>query len=166
MSKSEEEQRMEKARIGYSTAMGLVGLVSQEIYSRFNAMLTANSIIIAIIGWTLTSERSLPPILAIFLPIVGLSLCFLWFLFTNHGVYWQNVFRKKAIELEKNFFSDTFQLISLVVTESPEPSDKKSSEIPRLVRWFPFHRTSRILIIVFAIVYVVMLLYQILGNGI
>ncbi|MDI6645313.1 MAG: hypothetical protein QME40_06160 [bacterium] len=166
MSKSEGDQRLEKAHIGYQTAMGLVGLVSQETYSRFAGMLTANSIIIAIIGWTLATERILPPVLTILLSIVGLILCFLWFLFNNHGVYYQNLFRKKAIELENSYFSDTFKLISLVVTENPKASDKKNSEIPKLVRWFPYHRTSLIVIIVFAIVYVAMLLYQIICNGV
>ena len=166
MSKSEGEQQLEKACIGYQAAIGLVGLVSQEIYSRFSGMLTANSIIIAIIGLTLTTERILPSVLTIFLPIMGLSLCFLWFLFNNHGVYWQNLFRQKAIELENQYFSDTFKLISLAVTESPKASDKKNSDIPKLVRWFPYHRISLMLIIVFAIVYAVMLLYQIICNGV
>ena len=165
MNKLEEDQQIEKARLGYQTAIGLVGLVSQEIYSRFSAMVTANSIIIALIGWTLASEQNLPLLLALFLPIVGLVLCFLWFLFLNHGVYWQNLFRKEAIRLEKQYFSDTFKLISLVTTESPQPSDKKKSKIPKLVRGFPFHHTSRIVIIVFAVIYIVMFLYQIICNG-
>jgi len=152
MSKMEEE-----ARIGYQTAIGLVGLVSQEIYSRYNAMLTANSIIIAIIGWSLTSNRYLSPLLVVLLPIAGLVLCFLWFLFIHHGVYWQKLFREKAKELEIEFFSDTFNLISLVVSENPQSSNKIKSQIPRLVRWFPFHRTSRIIIGVFVIIYIAML---------
>ena len=162
MSKAREEERKRKARIGYQVAMGLVNLVSQEIYSRFNAMLTANSIIIAIIGWALTSQRTLPPFLTILLPIMGLILCFLWFLFVNHGVYWQNLFREKARELEDQYFSDTFKLISHVVTETPR-SPKVKSQIPRLVRWFPFYRTSSIVIIVFGIVYAVILLLQIIS---
>ncbi len=166
MTKTEENQQMEKARLGYQVAIELVGVVSQEIYSRFSAMLIANSIIIAIIGWAFTSERSLPPFLLLFLPVIGFVLCSLWFLFVNHGVYWQNSFRKEAVRLEKKYFSDTFKLISLVTTENSLPPDRKNSDVPRLVHWFPFHRTSLIVIIVFVIVYIVMILYQIICNGV
>ncbi len=165
MTKTEEDQQMEKARLGYQTAIELVGIVSQEIYSRFSAMLIANSIIIAIVGWAFTSERSLPPFLLLFLPVIGFVLCSLWFLFVYHGVYWQNLFRKEAIRLEEEYFSDTFKLISLVTTENSQSPHRKNSEAPRLVRWFPFHRTSGIVIIIFAIVYIVMFLYQIICNG-
>lgn len=145
-----------KACIGYQTAIELVGLVSQEIYSRFNAMLTANSIIIAIIGLAFTNKYNLPLPVNILLPIAGLILCCLWFLFNEHGVYWQNIFRKEAIRLENQYFSDTFKLITNT-SEVSQNSKKKNSEIPRLVRWFPYHRTSRILIIVFAMIYIVIL---------
>lgn len=169
MSRLEENQQIEKARIGYQTAVGLVGLVSQEIYSRFNAMLTANSIIIAIIGWTLTREQNLPMPLTILLPVVGLILCSLWFRFVKHGVYWQNLFREKAKRLENQYFSDTFKLISLVATEAPQPSNKVNSQIPKWVWKYSFYRTSRSVIFVFAFVYIVIViivLYQLISDGI
>jgi fatty acid desaturase len=125
MSDKDEEQRRQKARIGYQTAIKLVNLVSQEIYSRFNAMLTANSIIIAIIGWAITSGGNLPQPLTMFLPIMRIVLCFFWFLFVNHGVYWQDRFRKEAIRPEKEYFIDTFKLISPVDTETPRSSKIK-----------------------------------------
>ncbi len=165
MRRSWEEQEFEKACIGYQTAMELLGLVSQEIYSRSSAMLIANSIIIALISWTFSSDSDLPLFLNMLLLIVGLILCFLWFLFNNHGVYWQDLFREKAIELENRYFATTFKLISLVVTESPQASHKKNSEIPKLVRWFPYHRTSLIVIFIFSLVYIVILLYQLVCNG-
>jgi len=149
----------EEARIGYQTAVALVSLVSQEIYSRYNAMLTANSIIIAVIGWSLTSGRSMPSFFVMLMPIAGLALCVLWFLFVNHGVYWQHLFRERAIMLEKDYFSETFSLISLVVTESRHYPNETKSQVPQLVRWFPFHRTSRLVIAVFFVIYVAMLSY-------
>lgn len=163
MGESKDDQRKEKARIGYQASLRLVGLVSAEIYSRFSAMLTANSIIIAIIGWALASQLPLPLFLMILLPIIGVILCSVWFLFVNHGLYWQDLFRKEAERLEDQYFSDTFKLISYITTESPK-SSKIDPQIPRLVRWFPFRRTFKIVIIVFVIVYVAMLLYQIVGS--
>jgi hypothetical protein len=66
LSSSEEEEQRQKAMIGYQIAIELVSLVSREIYSRFNAMLTANSIIIAIIGWAITGCSNLPRFLPMF----------------------------------------------------------------------------------------------------
>lgn len=163
MSESRDDPQKEDVRIGYQEALRLVGLVSAEIYSRFNAMLTANSIIIAIIGWALTSQRPLPLFLTLLLPFIGVILCSVWFFFVNHGVYWQRLFRKEAIRLEEQYFSDTFKLISNVTTESPK-SSKIDSQIPRLVRWFTFLRASNVVIFLFVIIYVAMLLCQIVGS--
>jgi hypothetical protein len=161
ITESEEGQRRQKARIGYQTAIELVSLTSHEIYSRFNAMLTANSIIIAIIGWGIISGDNFPRFLIMFLPIMGMLLCILWGLFVHHGVHWQDQFRKEAIRLEEEYYIDTFKLISLVKTEIPR-SSKTRSETPRLVRWFNFYHTSIIVIGVFMTIYIVMLLSQII----
>jgi len=142
--------------------MDLVGLVSQEIYSRFNAMLTTNSILLAIIGWMVTSE-GLSPYLTMSLPIVGLFLCGAWYSFVAHGVYWQDRFREEARRLEERYYIDTFRLISIVKTESPK-SPKGEPGTPKWIQWFRFYNTSRIVIAIFFIIYVVMLyqmLYQI-----
>jgi len=147
----EEGQRIENARVGYQMAIGLVNLVSQEIYSRFNAILVANSIIIAIIGFSFTSEH--PFLLIKFLPFMGLSLCVLWFLFVKHGFHYQKFYREKAKELEKQYFADTFKLFT--------------SDIPTsaLIKWLPARRVSYIVIMVFAVIYIIMLL-QIICNGV
>jgi len=155
MNKPAENQGIEKARLGYQTAMQLVGLESQQIYSRFNAMLTANSIIIAIIGWTLKSN-DITSCLPLFLAIGGLILCAIWIIFIRHGVYWQDIWRKEAEKLENRYFADTFQLISRVTTESPAQSTGRNLEKPKFIRWFNFYRTSIVVIIVFALIYVAM----------
>jgi hypothetical protein len=117
--------------------------------------LTANSIILAIIGWAITSG-GLPPLLTMSLPIAGILLCGAWFLFVYHGVYWQHRFREEAKRLENQYYSDTFRLISIVETESPE-SSKEKLHTPKLIRWFKFYNTSRIVIAIFIIIYIVMI---------
>ncbi|MBU1063944.1 hypothetical protein KKC74_03950, partial [bacterium] len=42
-------------KLAYEKAVQLIGLVSQEIYSRFNAMLTIHGFFLAAIGLILTS---------------------------------------------------------------------------------------------------------------
>ncbi len=153
----ETEQQREKARIGYQTAIDLVGLVSHEIYSRFNAMLTANSIILAIIGWIVTSGN-LSPYPSRSLPIAGILLCGAWYLFVAHGVYWQERFREEARRLEQRYYIDTFRLISKVTTES-SGSCKEETGTPKWVKWFKFYNTSRFVIAIFFMIYIVML-YQ------
>ncbi len=159
LDESNEEERQKKAKIGYQTAIELVGLTSHEIYSRFNAMLTANSIILAVIGWAITS-RGFPTLLTMSLPVAGMFLCGTWFLFVHHGVYWQDKFREEAQRLERQYYVDTFKLISTIEMESPK-SSKTKSQSPTLIRWFKFYNTSRIVIAIFVIIYIVML-FQIL----
>jgi len=148
----EKNMVFEKVCLGYQTATELVALVSEEIYNRFNAMLTANSIIIAIIGLILLdgndifSKSKFILMIAIIGAFGGILLCILWFLFINHGVYWQNRFREEAIRLEKAHFLDTFHLFSDITTEGPY---NNKIEHPRLIRWFSFYRTSLIIIFLF-----------------
>jgi hypothetical protein len=157
---------LENARLGFTVLADLVALVSQEIYSRFNIMLTANSIIIAAVVLALTSEHQLPQPLSQLLPAVGILLCIVWWLFNHHGVYWQTVFRREAHRLEQEHFSDTFKIWSVVLSASEDVRVSGTSEgprrhsvsHPRLIRWFPYHRTSAIVILVFAVVHVVILI--------
>ena len=50
----------EKSLHAFNTALELWKLASQQIYSRFSAMLTANSIIIAVIGLAIANNISIP----------------------------------------------------------------------------------------------------------
>ena len=107
---NEKPDALENARLGFTTLTQLVALVSQEIYSRFNIMLTANSIIVAAVVVPLVSERQLPWPLLLGLPVVGIVLCVIWWLFNYHGVYWQTFFRRKAQRLEQQNFLNSFRI--------------------------------------------------------
>ncbi len=98
-------KELEDARITFSILSNLVGLVSQEIYSRFTGMLTANSILIALIGVSLTSEHPFPWPLSVILPIIGVFLCIIWLLFNCHGTYWQDRYRSDARKIEEKYFN-------------------------------------------------------------
>ena len=94
----------EKAKFGYQMAVNMVGILGQEIYSRFNAMLTANSIIIAAYVLIFSENNNMPDFLKIFLPIFGIVLCFLWFVFIHHGIFRQRQYRNEAERLEEVYF--------------------------------------------------------------
>ena len=142
MDSPQNSENVSKYQVGYQQAIALVGIVSQEIYSRFNSMLTANSIIIAIIGLAITTNK-LPPTLVIILPSAGLVFCILWFLLIRHGYYYQRSFRNEAEKLEREYFNDTFKLFN-----NDHPSPPLST--------YPI---SIMIICVFGFVYIVILLY-------
>jgi len=82
MSDSEEFDKITNA---YRAAMELWKLASQQIYSRFAAMLTGNSIIVAAIGIILTGGDSPPICLIMGLIISGLVLSVAWILYMTAG---------------------------------------------------------------------------------
>ena len=113
---------MSDPKLAYEKAVQLIALVSQELYSRTNAMLTANGLFFAAIGIVLTKVAGSIPlyVLAIALSIAGFFLCVIWRGFIRHGVYYQEVFRKEAARLEENYFDDTVRLLSGLQEDDPD----------------------------------------------
>jgi len=84
--------RKEDARVGYQVAVSLWTYEGEQNWARFNVMLVANSIIIAVLGLAATSQLSnqgsLGP-LSVVLSVVGLLLSAAWFLITVRGFDYQ-----------------------------------------------------------------------------
>jgi hypothetical protein len=139
---------LDKAKFGYQMATNMVETLNQEILSRFNAMLTANSIIIAIYVLIFSEKNNMPDFIKILVPILGIVLCLLWFLFIHHGVYCQRQYRKEAKTIEKAYFKS---FISLYCTDY--------SKDPCLIKCFSFKRTSIFVICIFLLLHLIMLLY-------
>lgn len=139
-----------KAQLGYQTGIQLISLVSEEIYSRFNAMLTANSIIFALTGLVLISNNEIKIQLLIILSIIGLALCELWYLFNKHGIYWQRQFIKETIRIEKEYFNDIFILESLVDSED---SSTKQSKFINGKKIYSYELISNFVIDIFLLIY-------------
>lgn len=108
MSNSEEFQ---KATNGYQTAISLWKLASEQIYSRFGAMLTANSIIIAIAGLIVTSKINFPKPLVLSFIGLGIFLCLLWFCFIRLGVKAENHYRNVAEKIESKCIPDGYKIV-------------------------------------------------------
>lgn len=123
-------------------------------------MLTANSIILALIGWLLISNHEIKSRLLFLLAVVGLALCILWYLFNYHGVYWQRLFRKEAIRLEEKYFTDTFKLISLVETEDPSKKQPKYVK-DKIIMMFSYARISNYVIYIFILIYSGIIIFQV-----
>jgi hypothetical protein len=97
MSTSEE---MERATNAYRAAIELRKLGSDQVHSRLTAMLTANTIIIAVSGLTITNQTRIPTPLIVALISGGLLLCLVWGFFVFHGLQVENYYRLKIEEFE------------------------------------------------------------------
>ena len=75
---------VENARLGYQVASELAAFYGGAIWSMFNAMIVANSIVVAGATFVFTGQNSLA-LLKMLLPIVGLLLCITWFLLVKRA---------------------------------------------------------------------------------
>lgn len=95
MEESNELVEKEDARVGYQVAVDLWTYQGQLNWQRYNVMLVANSVIIAVIGAILSGQLAAQrsqPLLMISLAGVGFVLCIAWVLLTargfDHHRYW------------------------------------------------------------------------------
>jgi len=162
----DNQERTENARVGYQAATMLWTYEGELVWSKFNAMLVANSIILAIIGLIITSQRELP-VFSIGMPIAGLILCLLWFLATKRGfdsyIYWI----LSARELEEQHLSDPVKTVcrggdladgrKIQLTINGKKKDYQMSWFGRLLRveW-----VSYLVIALFAVMYILVMLHH------
>jgi hypothetical protein len=97
MSDSED---LDRAINAYRAAIDLRRLGSDQVHSRLNAMLTSNTIIIAVSGLAITSQTKIPTELIAALITGGLVLCLVWGFFVYHGLQVENYYRMKTEEFE------------------------------------------------------------------
>jgi hypothetical protein len=97
MSSSED---MERATNAYRASIDLRKLGSDQVHSRLNAMLTANTIILAVCGLAVSNQGKIPTNLIAALIGGGLMLCVVWGYFVFHGLQVENHYRKKIEEFE------------------------------------------------------------------
>jgi len=163
---SGNQDKKEDARIDYQVATTLWTYEGQLVWSKFNAMLVANSIVLAVIGLGISSQLELP-IFTIGMPIAGLFFCAMWFLVTKRGfdnyVYWI----RSARELEERHLTDIVETVSrggdfaagkeVQLTINGETRKYRMSWFGRLlkVEW-----ASYLIIGVFAVIYLIILIYN------
>jgi hypothetical protein len=102
---------IENARIGYQVASELSAFYGSAIWSMFNAMLLANSIVVAGLTFIFTSQNSLW-LLKILLLIIGLLLCVTWFLLTKRSHEYSNYYTLSAREIEESYLGENVKTLS------------------------------------------------------
>ena len=150
----------EDARVGYQVASGLASFYGGAIWSMFNAMLVANSIVVTGITLVLTGQ---PP-LALFktlLPVVGLLLCMTWFLLVKRAHEYSIYYTLSAREIEERYLAPYIRTLSrggALGSGKPVPLELGGSQtIYRLGRWARLFRNevvSYFVILIFVVVYV------------
>ena len=94
-------EEFDKATNAYRAAIELWKLGSDQVHSRLSAMLTVNSIIIAVSGLAIANQIKIASNLIISLIVGGLMLCAVWGFFVFHGLQIENYYRKKTEEFEE-----------------------------------------------------------------
>jgi hypothetical protein len=98
--KLSSDQELERAGQAYRAAIELWKLGSEQVHSRLSALLTANSIIIAVSGLAIANKTQIPSELIVALIGGGLLLCLVWGFFVFHGIRLENYYRRKTLEFE------------------------------------------------------------------
>ena len=105
------DSKREDARAAYAAAVSLWTYEGDTIWARFNAMLVANSVILALIG-LLYGVADIPPLFKKSLPIAGLVLCGVWLIITKRAFDYYTYWILSARELEEEHLSPVAKTIS------------------------------------------------------
>ena len=132
----------------YQVAVNQIGLVSQEIYNRFSAMLTIHGFFLAAIGLFFNSDinRQLSHLIIMGVCATGFLLCSSWRRFVTHGVQAQKFFREKAADTEIRFGNSIDIFRELTNSKSVEKS-------LHVCQGTTFERTAKQVIRIFEILY-------------
>lgn len=111
----EKNQKMtnsvDNVRVGYQSAVEMWAHCGDEVWARFNVMLIAHSIIVAIGGSALLRTPRLT-LLTIVVSIAGFLLCILWAIMMERAFAYQNYYLFKARELEEKGYIEPINAIS------------------------------------------------------
>ncbi len=92
------DNALQNTRAGYKAALDLWTIQGNQSWTRFNALLVANSVFLAAVGWLITRQTAIPPVA---LSVLGVVLCVLWFLLLVRGIEYQEYWVRAVRELEQ-----------------------------------------------------------------
>ena len=97
---------------GYENAINLWIYSSQEVWARFNIMLSANAIIIAALVLLIIERPCSMPYFQIALPLMGIILCICWGLLNQRNNDFANYYKDSAREIEEKYLADYISVVS------------------------------------------------------
>lgn len=99
---------LEIAKLGYESAIQLWAAENEGRHEEYNAMLVANSLILAAIGFSYQTTSFYPPVKYL-LPIIGIVICLAWYMSGKRAIEKAIFWIYCARELEGKFFKSVFQ---------------------------------------------------------
>ena len=160
-----DEQQIENARVGYQVAASLMSSGAQEFWSQFEAIMTANSIVLAAATVAVSGQQSIP-LLSLGVPFVGLALCASWLVLHARAVGYNEYWANSARELEEQFLNNPVRTLSrgglFADGQTVKPlidGKPKPLRMPWIGRMFRVRHAVRLVIAVFAIMYLAILVW-------
>lgn len=97
------KEDLENTRLKYSAVLSMKASEGEIQWSRYNAMLVVNTIIIVLIGFEYGGEKTFPDFfhyLFQLIPFLGLLLCYAWQQMTSRGFRWTKFWMERAYDME------------------------------------------------------------------
>lgn len=153
---SHNDTKTENAIAKYQVAIDKNISESEVLWSRYNAILVFNTILITLIGLSYQDSVNLPLLIKVFLPFFGLVTCWLWYSMTSRGFCWIEDWIVSARKIEDKYLKDASLELNPVLNGNDQREKDKS--------WLKTPRASKILILMIAILYSIFLWYTLKEN--
>jgi len=163
-----DDQVAEDARVAFVAAVDLWIYEGTLIWSKFNAMLVANSVVLATIGLTATGSpgpKGESKLFTAALAAAGLVLCALWMALNRRGYEYHRYWVLSARELEEQHLAPTSCTVSRGGTYADgDPVsmmiNNRSNELrmSRMSRWLRTGWNSYLIVATFALLYLLFML--------
>jgi hypothetical protein len=144
----------------YEAAISLWTYEGQMIWARYNAMLIANSVVLAAIGLT-AGNQDTALVFRAGLPVAGILLCLLWWSLLARGFDYYAYWILSARELEELYLAPDARTVSrgaAFAAGRPVYFKRGDQEVPhqlsRASRLLRVRHNSHIVLLVFAVLYV------------
>jgi len=158
---------LQKAMLGYETAIQLWEVESENHHSEYNSMLVANSVILAAIGFSYQTTNFYPPA-KYFLPIVGIVMCVSWYMLGKRAIEQAIFWIYCAREIEGKFFHPIFKHLYnghlFGRGRAIEFILEGNSRFRRMKFWGRYVKRQvffNFVILIFAIIYIIVLVIEI-----
>lgn len=154
----------ENAKVGYQAAVTLWTYEGGLLWSKFNTLLVANSVVLAALALNVTASKPLA-FLTVALSLAGIALCLLWAQATKRSFDSYKYWIFSARELEESFLKDRVKTVSrggdfadgMEVKLTVGGAEKKLT-MSGFGRWLRVESASYLIITVFFLLYVVILI--------
>jgi hypothetical protein len=154
----------EHAAAAYGAAINLWTYEGQLIWARYNAMLVANSVVLAAIGLTVgDDDASLA--LGAGLPIAGMVLCVLWWNLIVRGFDYYAYWILSAREIEELYLAPVVKTVARGaafaegrVVHFGKGAKETTHQLSRVSRLLRVRHNSYIVLLVFVVLYILSLI--------